>query len=247
MPVRLTPLADQVGALAYDLLPCPRCPGKSTNLCRPLERQQQVEFFQVATRQRWARHEVLFRTGDRLGPVFKVTAGMVAVSKAMPNGDRQILRFVLPGDACGYLSADGRYSFDGEAVTEEVVTCAFDRDGFDAFVARHPAAGEAVGRELSAMLIEVGLHLAAVGKLGAIERVANFLCDMQAAFEARGLQAVSLNLPMTRTDVGDYLGMRVETVSRALTKLGQHGLIEPHSETVLIVDLAGLKVVAGRA
>ena len=73
----------------------------------------------------------------------------------------------------------------------------------------------------------------------------NFLCDMQVMFEARGVQAISLNLPMTRTDIGDYLGMCLETVSRALTALCRLGLIEPQSEEVLIVDLARLKVVAG--
>ena len=242
---RVSPSSDH-GTCSYESLPCPHCPGRTTNLCRPLDHQLQAEFFRISTRQRWARHEFLFRSGDALGPVLKVTAGVVAISKMMPSGDRQILRFALPGDVCGYLSDNGRYSFDGEAVTEEVITCSFDRNGFDAFVTRHPAASEAVGLELSAVLVKVGYHLAAVGKLTATERVADFLCEMQAAFEVRGVQTLSLNLPMTQTDIGDYLGMRIETVNRALTKLCRHRLIKLGSKKVVIVDLAELAVLAGR-
>ena len=245
MPVRVLPPSDH-GTGSYESPPCPFCPGKITNLCRPFERQLQAEFFQIATRQRWTRHELLFRAGDRLSPVFKVTSGMVAVSRTMPTGQRQILRFVLPGDVCSDLSTEGRNTFDGEAITEEVITCGFDRDGFDAFVARDPAAGEAVRRELSARLVETGFRLAAIGRLAATPRVADFLCEMQAAFEARGLQSLSLELPMTQTDIGDYLGMRIETVNRALTKLRQRRLIKPRGGKVVIVDLAELTVVAGR-
>ena len=173
--------------------------------------------------------------------------GVVAISKSLRRGERQIVRFALPGDICGELSAEGYNSFDGEAITEEVITCGFDRDEFDGLVAREPAADEALRLELSALLVQVGLHLAAVGRLPAPARVADFLCEMQAAFEARGLQSQSLMLPMTQADIGDYLGMRVETVNRALIKLSRCRLIKPpRGKTVVIVDLAGLAVVAGR-
>jgi CRP-like cAMP-binding protein len=144
MPARLS-LPNQRGPLAYEALPCPRCPGKDMNLCRPLDRQLQTEFFQIATRQRWTRHELLFRGGDEIGSVFKVTAGIVAVSKMLQGGQRQILRFALPGDVCGYLSEGNCYSFDGEAITGEVITCSFDRSRFEAFVARHPTAARPFG------------------------------------------------------------------------------------------------------
>ena len=96
------------------------------------------------------------------------------------------------------------------------------------------------------MLVEVGLHLATVGKLAATARVADFLCVLHQALEVRGEPALSVNLPMSRTDIGDYLGMRLETVSRALTSLRRQRLIEAYSDTVVIVDLAGLKLAASR-
>ena len=244
MAARLSP---SCGSPACESLPRLHCPEETARLCRRLECYLQPEFFQVTTRRCWARHEILFRAGDQRGPVFKVTTGVVAISKSLRRGERQIVRFALPGDICGDLSVEGYNSFDGEAITEGVITRGFDRDEFDDLVAREPAADEAVRLELSALLVQVGLHLAAVGRLPAPARVADFLCEMQAAFEARGLQSQSLTLPMTQADLGDYLGMRVETVNRALTELSRDRLIKPpRGKTVVIVDPAGLAMVARR-
>lgn len=246
MPIRLSQLPARAGPIVYESLPCARCPGRHTNICRPLDLHPLARFFDGGTRQRWSRHEFLFRSGDPLAAVFKLTAGMVAVSKPHPSGERQILRFLLPGDVCGYLSEDGCYAFDGEALTDEVITCSFPREHFDSFVAGNAAMGEAVRVELSAVLKEVSAHMAAMGTLSSTARVANFLCGMQAAFEARGLRSLALGMPMTRTDIGDYLGLRLETVSRAFTVLRKLRLIESDAVKVAILDPAGLAEVAGR-
>ncbi len=224
----------------HDHLPCTSCPGKHTNLCRPLAGKLQEEFFDIAVRQRWAPREVMFRAGDALGAVFKITEGIASVSRSLPGGERQILRFLLPGDVCGYLSEDGRYSFDGEAITD-VVTCSFPRDGFEDFAARNAGFSEAILDELSEVLKEVGLHLTMVGQMSATERVAAFLLDMWEEFEARGLPVLALRLPMSRADIGDFLGMRLETVSRAFTSLRCRRLIEVDGENVVVLDAEGLR------
>lgn len=225
--------------------PCPRCPGKTTNLCRPLDGKLQAEFFDIAIRQRWSPREVMFRAGDTVGPIFKITDGIASVSRTLAGGQRQILRFLLPGDVCGYLSDDGRYTFDGEAITD-VTTCTFPRDGFDGFAARNAGFGEAIRAEMEEVLKEIGLQMTAVGQLSAVERVASFLLDMAALFEKRGLHILSLRLPMTRADIGDYLGMRTETVSRAFTKMRRRGLIEIDGENVVILNAQGLGMLMER-
>jgi CRP/FNR family transcriptional regulator len=244
MPVSLPGLPRRDGS-APESLPCPACPGKSTNLCRPLAGKLQAEFFELATRQRWMPREVMFRAGDRAGPIFKITGGIAQVSRTLSGGQRQILRFLLPGDVCGYLSDDGRYTFDGEAITE-VATCSFPRDGFKAFANRNAGFGEAIRTEMEEVLKEVGLHMTGVGQLSAPERVADFLLGMATTFEKRGLRVLSLRLPMSRADIGDYLGMRVETVSRAFTAMRRRRLIEIDGETVVILDKEGLATLVDR-
>jgi CRP/FNR family transcriptional regulator len=247
MAIRLTPALAPGGVPTDENRPCPRCPGRHTNICQPLEPRALAAFFDGCMRQRWARHEFLFRSGDPLGSVFKLTAGIAAVAKPLPSGERQILRFLMPGDVCGYLSDDGHYSFDGVAISEEVVTCSFPREHFDGFVARNDAMGVAVRLELSAVLKEVSQHMTAMGQLPSTARVANFLCTMRAAFAAHGMESRTLDLPMTRTDIGDYLGLRIETVSRAFTTLRRRRLIALDGETVTILDPAGLAAAARRA
>lgn len=245
MPTRFSdPRAPSKGD-RYAALPCPTCPGKDLNLCRPLDEALQVAFHDIATRHRWARREFLFRSGDPLGPLFKVTSGMVAISKSLADGQRQILRFALPGDVCGYLSEGDCYSFDGVAITE-VTTCTFPRAGFDAFVARNSALGEAVRTELSDVLKTVSLHMTAMGQMSSTARVANFLCEMRELLDSRGLTGRLLGLPMARADIADYLGMRLETVSRAFSELGRRKLIRLAGEGVVIVDPAALALAAGR-
>ena len=225
-------------------LPCVACPGKSTNLCRPLAGKLQAEFFDIGMRQRWTPREPMFRAGDK-GPIFKITEGIASVSRTLPGGQRQILRFLLPGDVGGYLTDNGLYSFDGEAITD-VTTCTFPRDGFEAFAGRNAGFGAAIRAEMEEVLKETGLHVTALGQLSATGRVASFLLGMRKAFEARGLHILALRLPMRRSDIGDYLGMRVETVSRAFTAMRRQGLIEVDGENVVIVDAEDLSTLLDR-
>jgi CRP/FNR family transcriptional regulator len=214
------------------------------NICQPLDDALQVEFFDTGLRQKWTRRQPLFRSGDPAGPIFKVTSGIVAVSKSLPSGTRQILRFALPGDICGYLSEGGTYAFDGEAITD-VMTCTFQRDGFDSFAATHDVAGEAVRRELSQVLASTGQHLTVLGRMPTAARVAHFLCRMKADLKSRSQTSDLVALPMARGDIADYLGMRIETVSRSLAKLRKLKLISVRGDAIVVLDETGLAAVGG--
>src|SRR5689334_24503005 len=117
-------------------LPCLRCPVKAFNVCKPLDYERQKELFELGPQLRWQRRQFLFRAGAPIGPIFKVTSGMVAISKPLPDGRRQILDFYLAGEICGHLEADGSYAYDCEAVTD-VAACSFNRARFKAFAERH--------------------------------------------------------------------------------------------------------------
>jgi CRP/FNR family transcriptional regulator len=247
VPVRLTPPTEGSSFFAPELLPRVHFPRWQTTIWHPLAPRPLAAFFDGGTRQSWAKDEVLHRGGDARGAVYKVNAGIVAVSKVLSSGERQIVRLLLPGDVCGDLAEDGIGSFDGVALNSEVRTCGLTRAHFDSLVAQNAAMAIAVRVELAAALSEVSLQMTAIGTLPATARVANFLCDMRAAFDARGMQAFPLRLPMTRTDIGDYLGLRVETVSRAFTKLRQLRLIKlVDAETVVIINPAAFAAVALR-
>ena len=245
MPTTLTDVPLPGRVVAYAKLPCVICPGRSTNFCRPLEEQLQAELFHTVARQRWEPREFLFRRGDPAGPLFKITEGIASVSHSLPDGRRQILRFLLPGDVCGYLEENGRYSFDGQAVSE-VITCSFPRKDFQHFEKHNNAFAEAVRTELSDVLAEVSLHVTAVGNLTAVQRLAVFLVAIGKLFQARGMQSLPLKLPMTRTDIAEYLGMRPETLSRRFTAIERRGFIAINGEQVSVTNLEGLKALGER-
>ena len=88
-------------------------------------------------------------------------------------------------------------------------------------------------------------NLMALARLNPIERLAGFLVDMAQRRRRQGQDDTEVILPMTRTDIGDFLGLTIETVSRTFTKLRTMGLIElPQSNRVKLVDRAGLESLA---
>jgi CRP/FNR family transcriptional regulator len=239
-------MPSSIGHLgANGQLPCDRCIGKQYNICHLLEPARQRELLDTSCRHRWDKREYLFRAGSPVGAVFKVTSGIVAESRTLADGRRQIIAFFLPGDICGYLESDGRHAFDGEAITT-AETCSFNRERFSAFVNRNNDVAEEMRRGLAERLKMVGTHLSVVGQLTSTERVANFVAMMTAAYASRNVQTRPLPLPMKRSDIADYLGLRLETLSRAFSKLRQHNIIDVNEDEVLILDQAKLNQLSNR-
>jgi CRP/FNR family transcriptional regulator len=225
-------------------IPCFHCPAKAFNVCKPLDYERQKELFETGVQQIWRRRQFLFRMGDLAGPIFKITSGIVAVSKPLLEGRRQVSAFLLPGEVCGYLETNGGYAFDGEAITE-VRTCSFNRRQFHAFVAANRDVDNEVKAALEERLQQVGQQQAVLGQLTSTERVASFLLTMTRDYSAHGMQTRPLWLPMSRADIADYLGLRIETVSRAFAKLKHRKVLGLDDEEVVIHDLKRLTELAG--
>jgi CRP/FNR family transcriptional regulator, anaerobic regulatory protein len=217
-------------------LPCDKCVGRSLNLCKPLDDVRLARLLALGGIRHWKRHETIFRAGDPMGAFFKIRKGIVAVSRALDDGRRQIVAVRVPGDCVGYLDNDGTYAFEGEALTD-VEACAFDRRGFDAFAAEHPDLAAAVAEALSSALKQTGQAMLVLGQLKSTERVAHFLCEIDSLYRERHLSGSPLVLHMSRSEIGDYLGLTIETVSRSMGKLKNRGLIGlVGSDGVVVLD-----------
>jgi CRP/FNR family transcriptional regulator len=222
--------------------PCVTCPVRSHNICRPLDQRRQAEFYE--NRRTWEKGRLLYRAGDPLGPIFKIITGIVSVSKRLPDGRRQILDFFFPGEICGYSEEDGLYAFEGEAVTP-VEVCVFGRARFKTFTAAHADLTEIVRATLVRKLNSVSRHLAELGQLSSTEKVAAFLCWLSARCEEHGMETQPLLLPMSREVIGDYLGLRIETVSRAFSRLRCLNLIKASETEATILDYPRLAAFSG--
>ncbi|MDP6343897.1 MAG: helix-turn-helix domain-containing protein [Alphaproteobacteria bacterium] len=183
--------------------------------------------------------ETLFLEGDDAKAFFTLLSGALRISKLLPDGRRQIAGFLLPGDYAGLTIGDS-YTYNAEAIAESTL-CQFGRRDIEKFAAQH----RDMERRLLAMtntnLVEAQDHMLLLGRMNPMEKIASFLRGLSSRAIEVGRSSDPLFLPMSRSDIADYLGLTMETVSRTFTRLKRDGVIElPEPNLVRINDVARL-------
>ena len=167
------------------------------------------------------RDEPLFRPGDAAEFYFKVLKGAVRSCRVLADGRRHIGEFFLAGDFIG-LDAAESYAFAAEAIVATTLI-RYSRRKVEALAAQEPRIGQSLVEIMRLGLAAARERMLLLGHMTAMERIASFLLDLS---ERRADRRISL--PMTRTDIGDYLGLTMETVSRAFSQLKSGGIITQH-------------------
>ncbi len=187
--------------------------------------------------------EFLFAEGDPTTHLFRVETGAISLYKVLADGRRQVVGFAYPGDLIG-LGAQGDHVMNAQAIKPTRVRC-LPVATLHQSAAKDPTLGfrlyEALARELAATR---DLMLT-TGQRSATERVVGFLLALSRRNTRNGQDPAFFELPMTRADIGDFLGLTIETVSRTFTKLKSIGLIElPQSNRVKLVAIEALESLA---
>ena len=187
--------------------------------------------------------EFLFAEGDAISHVYRIETGAIALYKVLADGRRQVMGFAYPGDIIG-LGVEVEHAMSAQAVKPTRVRC-LPVAALRQSAAKDPMLGfklyEALARELAATR---DLMLT-TGQRSAMERVAGFLLAFSRRNQRNGQDPTTFELPMTRTDIGDFLGLTIETVSRTFTKLKVLQLIElPHSNQVRLLAIDELQSLA---
>lgn len=167
--------------------------------------------------------EVLIYEDDPAKYVFIVKHGVVRLSKMLADGRRQITGFLYPGDFLGLGHGD-TYGYSAEGVTA-LTLCRIERSRLAQLLAAAPKLEHRMVAIASNELARAQEQLLTLGRKTARERIAHFLTQLVAECEKRQLRIDPLELPMTRVDIADYLGLTIETVSRTFTKLAQEDVI----------------------
>lgn len=226
--------------------PCRLCGAREFNICQALDPAQQAKLFAQALRLQLGKRERVFTAGDPVHYVYNLTEGMVCLSRSLADGRRQILGFLLPGDFIGFEAGD-THRCDAEALTE-AKACRFERAAFDGFLRDNPEVALNLLRMASSDLALAARHEVLLGRKTAVERIASFLLDLRDRSGARHLRTQPLALPMTRSEIADYTGLTIETVSRVLGRLKADKVIELMSTSaVRILDEARLERMSGPA
>ncbi|MDB5397588.1 MAG: fixK [Rhodospirillales bacterium] len=182
----------------------------------------------------------LYAEGDAAGYWYRVTSGVLRTCKLLPDGRRQIDDFLFPGDFFG-LEARPDHSFAAEAVTGAAVV-RYSRTRLDLLAADDVCVS---ARLLQLTLKQLGKaheRLLLLGRKTAGEKLASFLLEML----DRSPALDSIDLPMSRTDIADYLGLTIETVSRTFSSLKQNEVVAlPNAQRVIILDRDALEELTG--
>lgn len=234
---------NQQDKKAATTLPAALCPKGQCQACAAVATagiEATRAFFPIMRRQDVAAGDRVWRDGNDGGGLAVVASGVVMVQRILSDGRRQVVAFRFPGDVIG-VAAEADPRWQPVAVTP-VVLCRADGRTLEGFRRAHPAAGEKLTRLRGAEAARLADHLLVLGRLTATERLAAFLLDCLIRAGRRTEKGVVVELPMTRDDIADYLGINVETVSRRFSQLKKSGVIAlPKPGRVVVPDAARLQ------
>jgi CRP/FNR family transcriptional regulator len=189
----------------------------------PVRRADQAltlkDLFKWQATEKLYRRKSIFWEGDQANQIIEVVEGVVRSYRTLSDGRRAIIGFLYPGDLLG-VSFQNRHLFTAEAVTNTVVR-RFPLGRFNSLVHQSPA----LRLQLLALLCDeisaAQNQILLLGRRSAEERVVSFLLEVR----RRSAAEADIELPMSRLDIADYLGLTMETVSRMMTSLCRRGLI----------------------
>ena len=188
---------------------------------------------------RFTQHALVFLEGDPADRIFQVVDGAVMLYKLLPDGRRQVVELLGSGDVFG-LSSKPVFDSSAETLTAALVT-AYDRSTVErsfSFLAR-------LNRCVQAQICALHEHAVLLGRKSALERVSSFLMRFvplhSCPAHQSGALPASVRLTMTRQEIADYLGLTIETVSRAFSELRRRGVVTlEKQDEVKINDTCGI-------
>jgi CRP/FNR family transcriptional regulator len=201
----------------------------------PAERQSPVR--------RLSRHEMLFSEGDEGGKYYEVLEGVVCSFRVLHDGRRQILSFNYPGDIVG-IGHERECKCSCEAVSAAKVSC-IPTATLHRSIEAKPELARKLLNIATSELSSMHDHFVMVGRKSATEKLASFLLALARREADDDAASATFHLPMTRTDIADFLGLTIETVSRRFTALRKLGVIDlPQTTMVHVRDMLQLEELA---
>ena len=240
----LSPHRPVVVARLHAADPCANCGARPFSVCSAIGDRDLERLSAVAVTSQVEAGRTFITEGDSADSFFNITSGTARLFKSLPDGRRQITGFAGRGHFLG-LAVLSTYAFSAEAI-DAVQYCRFSRSKLRVLLDDFPALEKRLLEVASNELVAAQEQMLLLGRKTARERVASFLLARRMESTVCGNGSPNLHLPMTRSDIADYLGLTIETVSRTLTRLKADRLISiPHASEIVIRDFPGLSAQAG--
>jgi CRP/FNR family transcriptional regulator len=233
-------LLDRSGAVD----PCTACEARPLSVCNAIPDADLARLAAIAVVTEVSAGQCFIGEGEPANSFFNVTAGTAKLFKLLPDGRRQITGFVAAGHFLG-LAVSDTYAFGAEAI-ERLRYCRFPRARLRTLLDDFPLMEKRLLEVAANELVAAQEQMLLLGRKTARERLASFLLLQSRQGMPCGHLRQRFRLPMTRSDIADYLGLTIETVSRTLTRLRAEGLITIMSQSELAIrDPVALEGLAG--
>ena len=201
----------------------------------------------VFVRRTVRRGDYLFRAGDKFDSLYAARTGFFKTKLLLEDGREQVTGFHMAGELMG-LDGIGpeRHTCDAVALEDsDVCVIPFDR------LENHSREMEALQHHfhkvMSREIVREHGVMMLLGSMRAEERLAAFLLNLSQRLSMRGYSAQEFNLRMTREEIGSYLGLKLETVSRVFSRFQEEGLIAVQQKNIRILNTTGLREIVGRS
>jgi CRP/FNR family transcriptional regulator len=200
----------------------------------------------VYARRRLRRGDRLFGAGDEFNAVYAIRSGFFKTNLVDGEGREQVTGFFMGGELLG-MDGVGAGRYHGTAVAlEDSEVCVMPFSLIEAMAREVPALQRHLHAVLSREIVRDHGVMMLLGSMRAEERLATFLLNLSRRFTRRGYSASDFHLRMTREEIGSYLGLKLETVSRLFSQFHKDGLVEVEQKHVRILDIAGLERILSR-
>lgn len=200
----------------------------------------------VYTRRSLKRGEALYRAGDDFQYIYAVRTGFFKTTHTLEAGREQVTGFSMAGELLG-MDGIGPDHHDCNAIAlEDAQVCVIPYARIEQLSREMPGMQRQFHKMMSREIVREHGVMLLLGSMRAEERLAAFLMNLSQRFTARGYSASEFNLRMTRDEIGSYLGLKLETVSRLFSRFQEENLISVRQKSIRIVDTEGLRAVMGR-
>jgi CRP/FNR family transcriptional regulator len=195
----------------------------------------------VAKRRKVHRREVLFSNGERFTSIYAIRTGVFKTRITSQDGRDQVTGFQMAGEIIGLDGiVNDQHTCDAVALEDSEV-CVIPFDRVEELSREVTALQRHVHQIMSREIVREHGVMLLLGSMRAEERLAAFLLNLSQRLHARGFSRSELVLRMTREEIGSYLGLKLETISRTLSKFMDDGFIEVHQRNLRILDADGLR------
>jgi CRP/FNR family transcriptional regulator, anaerobic regulatory protein len=221
---------------------CPTCKLQDFCLSEGLdaEAMRQIDEF-VTARSLLHKGETLFHAGDRFTSLYAIRSGSCKTVSLSEDGHDQVSGYHMLGEIIG-TDGIGTASHGCQAVAlEDTEVCTLPFERIEALSRQNIGFQQNLHRLFSREIARERAIMMLLGTMHAEQRLATFLLDLSRRYEARGYSSSEFVLRMTREEIGSYLGLKLETVSRLFSRFQREGLVQVQGRVVKLLDRPSLK------